>query len=396
MNANRTKTRLLCLALAPTVFIWALACGTSQNVAEQPLLHQSSSPERSSENAPDIILRDYQPKSMMVAEYHVPEKSKFPAIDVHNHLGKASGPRVLDPAALIAEMDAAGVAQVVNLDGGWGEDLKATIEKFEGAYPGRFLTFARVDWSKIEEPDFGIKAAAQLEEDVRTGAHGLKIAKSNLGLAKDSSGNFIPVDDPRAFPIWEKCGELKIPVAIHVGDPAAFFTPLDRFNERYDELQDHPNWLFYPGYPPLETILQQMMNVVARFPNTIFIGAHVGCYAENLRWVGEQLDKYPNFYVDIDARISELGRQPYTARRFMIKYQDRVMFGTDTRPDREAFRIYWQFLETDDEYFDVAKSHHLQGRWQAYGIYLPDEVLEKVYYKNATKLIPGAGVGINQ
>ncbi len=342
--------------------------------------------------APDIYLRDYQPRSMMVAEYHVPEKAKFPAIDVHNHLGQASGRRVLDPAELIKVMDATGVAQVVNLDGGWGDALKATIEKYEKAYPGRFLTYARVDWSRIEEPGFGERAAAQLEEDVKAGAHGLKVAKSNLGLAKDSRGNFIPVDDPRAFPIWRKAGELKIPVEIHVGDPAAFFTPLDRFNERYDELQDHPDWLFYPGYPPLETILAQLMSVVAKHPDTIFIGAHMGCYAENLKWVAEQLDKYPNFYVDIDARISELGRQPYTARRFIIKYQDRVLFGTDTRPDVEAYRIYWQFLETDDEYFDVAKSHHLQGRWMVYGLYLPDEVLEKVYYKNALKLIPGASI----
>jgi len=345
------------------------------------------------ESAPDIILRDYQPKSMMVTDEHLLEKPKFPAIDVHNHLGQATGRRTQDPAALIKQMDAAGVVQVVNLDGGWGENLKATIEKFEKAYPGRFLTYARVDWSKLDEADFGRKAAAQLEADVKAGAHGLKVAKNNLGLAKDSQGNFIAVDDPRAFPIWEKCGVLGIPVEIHVGDPAAFFTPLDRFNERYDELQDHPDWLFYPGYPPLETILAQLMNVVAKHPKTVFIGAHLGNYAENIGWVAEQLDKYPNFYVDIDARISELGRQPYTARKFLLKYQDRVMFGTDTTPDAEAYRIYWRFLETDDEYFDVAKSHHLQGRWQVYGLYLPDEVLEKIYYKNAVRLIPGAGIG---
>jgi predicted TIM-barrel fold metal-dependent hydrolase len=341
---------------------------------------------------PDLMLQQYHPKSMMAAEYHVPQKSKFLSIDVHNHLGKAGDPDA-NPAAFIKEMDAAGVAQVVNLDGGWGDDLKATIEKFEKAYPGRFLTYARVDWKQIGVPDFGAKAAAQLAADVKAGAHGLKIAKENLGLAKDAEGKFIPVDDPRADPVWAMCAELKIPVEIHVGDPVAFFTPMDKDNERYEELQDHPDWLFYPGYPPLETILDQLTKVIAKHPKTTFIVAHMGCYAENLRWVAQQLDKYPNMYVDIDARISELGRQPYTSRKFLLNYQDRVMFGTDTPPNVESYRVYWQFLETEDEYFDVAKSHHYQGRWQVYGMFLPDAVLEKLYYRNAIKLIPGAGKG---
>ncbi len=343
--------------------------------------------------APNLILEEYHPKSMLVTEYHLPPKPKFPAIDVHNHLGYAGGRRMMDPALCIKEMDAAGVAQVVNLDGMWGEMLKATIARFEKAYPGRFLTYARVDWSKIDDPDFGLKSAAQLEADVKAGAHGLKIDKAAIGLTrKYKDGKVASVDDPRFDPIWAKCGELKIPVEVHVGDPAAFFTPLDKNNERYEELQDHPEWLFYPGFPPLETILNQFMHVVAKHPNTIFIGAHMGCYAENLKWVAQQLDKYPNFYVDVDARISELGRQPNTARKIIIQYQDRVMFGTDTPPDAEAYRVYWQFLETEDEYFDVSKSHHYQGRWMVTALNLPPEVLEKVYYRNAMKLIPGAKV----
>jgi predicted TIM-barrel fold metal-dependent hydrolase len=297
-------------------------------VAMALLTIQTSSSQESKKplpKAPNLVLEEYHPKSMLVTEYHVSPKSKFPAIDVHNHLGYAGGKRMMDPAKCIKEMDAAGVAQVVNLDGMWGETLKATIAKFEKAYPGRFLTYARVDWSKID-------------------------------------------------------------------DPAAFFTPLDKNNERYEELQDHPDWMFYPGFPPLETILTQFMHVVAKHPNTIFIGAHMGCYAENLKWVAQQLDKYPNFYIDIDARISELGRQPYSARKLIIQYQDRVMFGTDTSPNAEAYRVYWQFLETEDEYFDVSKSHHYQGRWMVTALNLPPEVLEKVYYKNAMKLIPGAKV----
>jgi len=381
MKLFETRT-WICLFLGAAVALLVVQYSSTQERRKKEL-----------QKAPNLILEEYHPQSRMVAEYHVPPKSKFPSIDVHNHLGKDAGPRVLDPAALVKEMDAAGVAQVVNLDGGWGEDLKATVAKFDKAYPGRFLTYARVDWSKIDEPDFGIKAARQLEADVKAGAHGLKIAKTDLGLTrKDASGKVVPVDDPRVDPIWAKCGELKIPVEVHVGDPVAFFTPLDKNNERYEELQDHPDWLFYPGFPPLETILKQFMNVVAKHPKTIFIGAHLGCYAENIKWVAQQLDKYPNFYVDIDARVSEMGRQPYTSRKFLIKYQDRVMFGTDTTPKAEAYRVYWQFLETEDEYFDCAKSHHYQGRWMVYGMYLPDEVLEKIYYRNAIKLIPGARI----
>jgi uncharacterized protein len=377
--------------------IWELACsialvsllGSLFCVCQSTSLGQPPKQVK----APDLILEEYHPKSMMVTEYHVPPKAKYPAIDVHNHLGYAGSKRMQDPALCIKEMDAAGVAQVVNLDGMWGETLKATIAKFEKAYPGRFLTYARVDWSKIDEPDFGVKAAAQLEADVKAGAHGLKIDKAAIGLTrKYRDGRVAPVDDPRFDPIWAKCEELKIPVEVHVGDPAAFFTPLDKNNERYEELQYHPNWLFYPGFPPLETILDQFMHVVAKHPNTTFIGAHMGCYAENLKWVAQQLDRYPNFFVDIDARVSELGRQPYTSRKLILKYQDRVMFGTDTEPNAEAYRIYWQFLETEDEYFDVAKSHHYQGRWMVTALNLPPEVLEKVYYKNAVKLIPGAGI----
>jgi len=323
---------------------------------------------------------------MLVTDQHYLQKAKYPVIDNHNHL------RESEPDQCIKAMDATGVVQVVNLDGGWGNELKENIQKFEKKYPGRFLTYALVDWSRIDEPDFGIKAAAQLEADVRTGARGLKVHKT-LGLTiKDKSGKMVPVDDARIDPIWAKCAELKIPVEIHIGDPAAFFTPLDKFNERYEELEFHPDWLFFPNYPALEEILKQGENVYAHHPKTIFIGAHVGSQAENLKAVAARLDKYPNYYVDIDARLSELGRQPYSARKFLIKYQDRVLFGTDTPPDIEAYRLHWRFLETEDEYFDISKSHHFQGRWMVYGLNLPDQVLQKLYFKNALRLIPGAAV----
>lgn len=134
------------------------------------------------------------------------------------------------------------------------------------------------------------------------------------------------------------------------------------------------------------------ISAVARRSVTTFIGAHFGCHAENMEWVAQQLDRYPNLYIDIDARSHEIGRRPYTARKMLIKYQDRILFGTDTRPDVEAYRVYFQFLETEDEYIDVSKRHHFQGRWKVHGMYLPDEVLEKIYYRDAVRLIPGAAV----
>ncbi|HKJ69988.1 MAG TPA: amidohydrolase family protein, partial [bacterium] len=198
---------------------------------------------------------------------------------------------------------------------------------------------------------------------------------------------------------WEKCGELGLPVEIHTSDPKAFFTTFDEHNERYEELVDNQNWMFNkPEYYGKDELLEQRNNVIERHPDTVFIGAHFGNLPENLGRVGEWLDKYPNFYVDVDARLSELGRQPYSARRFIIKYQDRIMFGTDGnamgQPIEDMYRIAWRFLETDDEYFDITPSHKFQARWRVYGLYLPDDVLKKVYQTNALKLIPGSKVTI--
>jgi hypothetical protein len=208
------------------------------------------------------------------------------------------------------------------------------------------------------------------------------------------SGELMPVDDPKLDPAWEMCAKYNRPVVIHVADPAAFFTPLDRFNERWHELNVHPNWLFHgERFPSHDEILMQRNRVIARHPKTTFICAHFANNPEDLAAVGRWLDSYPNMYVDVDARISELGRQPYTARRFFLKYQDRIMFGTDTAPNRDAYRMYYRFLETDDEYFDCAAGHHRQGFWMIYGLFLPKDVLEKIYHKNAERLFFGQQVG---
>ena len=331
-----------------------------------------------------LKLLDWRPRSEMVVSRTEIIKPKFPVIDIHNHLG-----RLENMETYLKEMDEAGVWISISLDGHSANDFyKEHLEASQKVAKDRLLVFFAPDWKRIDEPGFGEKEAGRLEEAVKLGVRGVKVFKS-LGLTlKDKSGKVVPVDDARLDPIWAKCGELGIPVMIHVSDPKAFFKPLDRYNERYDELGAHPDWSFYGDqYPAKNDILEQRNNVIARHPNTIFIGAHMANLPEELGRVAMWLEQYPNFYVDIDARISELGRQPYTARKFMIKYQDRVLFGTDTPPDAHAYRIYYRFLETDDEYIDPAEGHHLQGRWMIYGLFLPDEVLEKIYYKNAMKIL---------
>jgi predicted TIM-barrel fold metal-dependent hydrolase len=285
-------------------------------------------------------------------------------------------------------MDSAGVWKCVSLDGFSANDAyKNHLKASQQVSSDRFIVFFSPDFDRIDEPDFGSREAARLEEAVALGVRGVKIFKT-LGLTiKDKSGKIVAVDDPRIDPFWAKCGQLRVPVLIHVSDPRAFFTPVDRYNERYDELAEHPDWSFYGNqFPSNQEILDQRNRMMARHPATIFIGAHVGSSAEDLDSVAAWLERYPNFYVDIAARISELGRQPYTARKFMTRFQDRILFGSDTPPDAKAYRVYYRFLETADEYIDPAPSHHLQGRWMIYGIYLPDKVLEKIYNKNALKI----------
>ncbi|TFG95134.1 MAG: amidohydrolase [Calditrichales bacterium] len=331
----------------------------------------------------DLKLLDWKPVSQLVVKETKIDKAKFPVIDIHNHLGKLENTQ-----HYLDEMDKAGVWKCVSLDANSKDDFYLEhLKTSQNVSKDRFLLFFRPDFSRIEEENFGENEAKRLEEAVKMGCRGLKIAKS-LGLGyKDIAGNFIKVDDPRIDPIWAKCGELGIPVEIHVSDPKAFFTPVDQFNERYDELGMNPEWSFYGnGFPSKEEILAARNRVIAKHPNTIFIGAHFGNLPEDLKTVGEWLDTYPNFYVEIDARISELGRQPYSARRFFLKYQDRILFGTDTPCRADAYRLYFRFLETDDEYIDPTPAHKLQGRWMIYGLYLPDEVLEKIYNKNALKI----------
>ncbi len=288
----------------------------------------------------DLKLLDWRPKSQLVVKATKILKPKFPVIDIHNHLKELK-----DTKKYLEQMDEAGVWKCVSLDGrSAGDFYKEHLKVSQSVSKDRFIIFFVPDFSKIDEPDFGKKEAKKLEQAVKMGVRGLKIYKK-LGLIyKDKSGKLVPVDDPRIDPIWAKCSELGLPVVIHVSDPKAFFTPVDKYNERYDELGAHPDWSFYGDqYPSKGELLAQRNRVFAKHPKTIFIGAHVGTLPEELSQVAMVLDIYPNFYVSIDARISDLGRQPRTARKFLIQYQDRVLFGSDTKPNVEAYRPYYRF-----------------------------------------------------
>ena len=339
-------------------------------------------------------LTEFRPTPQLVTKVTEIKTPRFRVIDAHNHTGDAFGGgwHKRSIAEFVDVMDRAHVDLFVDLDGGWDEEiLNHRLDKFKSAIPERYMVFGGVDWQMWNEQGdhFGEWAAAQFRAQVLRGAQGLKIWKP-LGLhIRDQHNKLVAVDDPRLIPLWEAAGELNVPVMIHVADPVAFFDPITTQNERWEELHVNPDWQFpSPPFPPFMTIMEQFANLVRRHPKTTFIGAHVGCYAENLGWVGALLDECPNFNIDFSARIGELGRQPYSARRFFIKYADRILFGTDQTLNLDVYRLYYRFLETDDEYFNYGlRPTPTQGRWQVYGLYLPDDVLKKVYHENARRLL---------
>jgi predicted TIM-barrel fold metal-dependent hydrolase len=334
-----------------------------------------------------LLLRDFKPESMLHAQGHTPLRARFPVIDVHNHVNDAL--RNIDeqhvpPAELVGMMDQLNIKTIVILTGLWGNKLQAVLDEMVKPYPGRFIVFTMIDWTRIDDPGFGDAMVRQIEDSVRRGARGLKILK-DLGLGvRDKTGKLVGVDDPRLDPVWEECGRLGIPVFIHTGDPEAFFHPVDAANERYEELIEHPDWSFSGAqFPRLPSLLEARNRVFARHPHTTFVSLHMG-WPENLDWVANMLDRYPNVYVEFGARETELGRQPRRSRKLFIDYQDRVLFGTDLHPEPALYQNYFRWLETADEYFPPYDTG--QGRWNIYGLDLPDAVLEKIYHLNAEKL----------
>ncbi|MCL4529961.1 MAG: amidohydrolase family protein [Chloroflexi bacterium] len=341
-----------------------------------------------------MLLENFRPRSKLVTKITLVDKPRFPVIDAHNHLKEpfGGGWDKKPLSELLDRLDEAGVTHFIDLDGGWGEEiLFAHLKYFKEAAPERFQIFGGMDWSRWEGMGNGFPewAASRLKVQKDAGAQGLKIWKEFGLRVKDDKGQVVKVDDARLDPIWETAAQLGLPVLIHVADPVAFFDPIDEMNERWEELGQHPDWAFTsPPFPSFLVIIDGLKNIVMRHPRTTFIGAHVGCYGENLNWVGQMLDDCQNYYIDISARIGELGRQPYTARKFFIRYQDRILFGLDMGPDLDAYRLSYRFLETDDEYFNYNVGEiPQQGRWYVHGLYLPDDVLKKVYLENAKRVL---------
>jgi uncharacterized protein len=387
---------------AVLIFLGLVANGVMAQTADSQVLppktdHEQAAPSDAAQigykSAVDadknktLLLKDFHPTSMLHTSAHEVAKARFYVIDVHNHVNDAAG---IDehraPERVVEVMNNTNVKTIVILTGLWGDKLQHVVDEMVKPYPGRFIVFSQIDWSKIDDPNFSQEMVVQLRDAVSHGARGLKVLK-DLGLGvRDKTGKLIAVDDSRLDPIWEECGRLGIPVSIHVTDPEAFFHPIDNTNERYEELTEHPDWSFYGNrYPSKESILAARDRVFARHPHTTFVALHMANWPENLNYVSGVLDQYPNVMVEFGAREAELGRQPRRAREFFLKYQDRIMFGTDNEVTEPMYRNHFRWLETADEYFDYW-GYPGQGRWKIYGMKLPDPVLEKIYHRNAERM----------
>ncbi len=329
-----------------------------------------------------------------VPETHVP-RGRFPVIDFHTHItgGEPDTGKIrfeIEPAHCLEVMERKNVRTMVDLTGSYGDGLHEALRRLPEAHPGRFIVFTEPTWPKASDTGYAKFQAEQIESAHKAGAKGLKVLKTlGLYLREKSNHKLVRVDDTRFDPMWEAVGSLKMPVAIHVSDPQAFFLPIDRFNERWEELHAHPDWSFHgKDFPSNRELQEARRTVMRRHPRTEFVCLHVAD-SEDLPYVSECMDSHPNMHVDIAARIGELGRQPRMARKFFDKYQDRILFGTDasggTAFPQQSFvdalyDIYYRFLETEDEYFDYAPAAiPPQGRWRIYGLGLPEQILRKVY-----------------
>jgi predicted TIM-barrel fold metal-dependent hydrolase len=347
---------------------------------------------------------DFSPEPLLRRPRHIPEKARFPVIDAHNHLFAD-----MPAEQMVSVMDAVGVRIFLNVTGNCSlpfdekgytirrRGLDVYTREWVDRFPGRFACFTMSEFARWDDfsldldAGFAEKCALTLEKEVRAGALGLKVTKE-LGLRfHEPDGSLIRVDDPRLSPVWKKAGALGIPVLIHTSDPVGFFLPVDRRNEHLSTLLKYPGWSFHGSRYTKWDLLEQRRRMIAETPGTTFICPHVANSPEDLEWVSALLEKLPNVVIDFSARMDELGRQPYSARELFIKHQDRILFGTDMPISTNMYRCHFRFLESSDEYFDypgyLGENDNV-SRWKIYGLHLPDEVLEKIYFKNALRIIP--------
>lgn len=341
---------------------------------------------REPEFPPPTIVQ-YHPRSTLVVPAHPVPRARYPVIDIHGHPPALLSDAVIDQVG--AAMDSLNLRVMVNANGSSGDRLTGQLAAIEASrYRDRFVVFTTLDLRGVG-PGSGARIAAQLEADVKAGAAGVGEIGKGFGLrARKTDGSRLHLDDPELDPVWETAARLKIPVFIHVGDPQEFFQPIDYQNERWLELALYPDRRYQDRsrFPSFEELMAERDRLFARHPRTIWVLAHLGWHANDLGRLGRMLDSFPNLYSEVGAVLYDLGRQPRSARAFLIKYQDRILFGKDAfQPDEYPY--YWRVFETEDEYFDYYRDYH--AFWKMYGLGLPDSVLQKLYYQNALKLIPG-------
>lgn len=415
--------RTLLTVVACVWFTWAAYLGQTQDgaVSDAPnsttgALETASGqgPSRSKEAAgndsltttpattPLLPLDAFRPEPRLRVPQHLLARAGFPVVDAHTHFGRRLRGSREQLDAFVTLMDRHQIAVCVSLDGLLPDGFAEQRAYLWKEHRDRFVIFVNIDWQgraasddwadwACHQSDFVHHVVRQLEEAAREGASGLKIFKQ-FGLAyRNPDGSLIQIDDHRWDPIWEACGRLNLPVIMHTADPSAFFQPINAENERLEELHRHPDWSFYGDqFPSRESLHEARNRVIARHPRTKFIAAHLGNDGEDLQQVAKWLKDYPNLSVEFASRISELGRQPYSARKFLMDHADRVLFGTDGPWPEERLRLYWRFLETFDEHFPYSeKPFPPQGFWNIYGVGLPPDVLQKIYHGNAARLIPG-------
>jgi uncharacterized protein len=328
-------------------------------------------------------IREYKPKSTLVVPQHSVPRAKFPVIDIHSHQATPISNEEL--GRVIKGMEANNLRLLVNLSGSSGGRLQQGVQAIRNSpYKDRMVLFANVDFRNVG-PGWSGRAAAQLEADIKAGAVGLKVFKDLGMFDRKADGSRLHVDDPELDAVWETCARLNVPVLIHIAEPQAFFDPLDYSNERWLELALYPDRRHQTGVR-FEELMTERNNMVKKHPNTKFILAHFGWHGNDLARAGKLLDENPNVYYDVAAVLYEFGRQPRAAHEFFVKYQDRILFGKDIyQPDEYPY--YWRVFETNDEYFDYYRDYH--AFWKLYGMNLPDDVLKKLYYKNALRIVPG-------
>ena len=336
-------------------------------------------------SAQEMSFEEYTPRSTLVVPKTDISQAKFPLVDVHNHIFGDLTPSRVD--SMVRAMDALNIAALVDLSGRAGSGLESKLELF-GDHAGRFLVFTNLDYEGIDEPEWPERAAMRLRQDVRRGARGLKIYK-RLGMEVNDRSGRVAVNDVRLDPVWRAAGDLGIPVLIHTADPAEFWRPHDRFNERWLELKERPNRK-RNGSPTWEQLIDEQFDVFRKHPNTTFIAAHLAWMGNDLTRLGELLRAHPNVMTEIGAVIYDPGRQPRTARHFFTEFQDRILFGKDIWAPEE-YPLYFRVLETPDEYFEYYRRRH--AFWRLYGLDLADEVLRKIYYGNAQRILNLSGCG---